>query len=116
MIRIARISAIATIAALLLTSPALAAEDTPSADRDWLDGFTLVILDTDGISAIHEARAHIQDAGGQVAIMSEPNILMGPVLPFPLIGVSRGETEEYAEEDGQNRTPSRAPTCGSGIP
>jgi hypothetical protein len=47
----------------------------------WLDGFSLVVLDTGDVSAMHQARNLIQSFGGQIAIMSPPSLMMG-WIPF----------------------------------
>jgi hypothetical protein len=49
----------------------------PPPDVSWLDGLTLVVLDTDDVESLHKARRLIQASGGRVAIMSKPSYLIG---------------------------------------
>ncbi len=65
----------------LIAAPATSAKIDGSNDMSWLDGFTLVVLDTDDISSLHNARATIQSHGGRVAIMSPPSMILG-WIPF----------------------------------
>ena len=68
------------LAVFLLLSPSAVWSAGP-ADADnnlsFLDGFTLVALDTDDIPSLHQARELIESHGGHIAIMSPPSILMG---------------------------------------
>jgi hypothetical protein len=56
------------------------AADDPQ-ELDWLQGFTLIELETSDVASLHRARGLIESYGGQVAIMSPPSLLMGWV-PF----------------------------------
>jgi len=46
-------------------------------ERDWMDGFALVVLDTDDIDSLHRARRTVQAYGGWIALLSPPSLLMG---------------------------------------
>ncbi len=69
--------AAALFAFLLLAGPTSAAPVDAQNDMSWLDGFTLVVLETTDIPSLHQARATIQSHGGRVAIMSPPSIILG---------------------------------------
>ena len=92
----------------LIAAPATYAKTDGSNDMSWLDGFTLVVLDTDDISSLHNARATIQSHGGRVAIMSPPSMILG-WIPFDrraeLIGqagiTAIYDTEVLPGEDGE---------------
>ena len=64
------------LCALLLLSLGLAPAHA-SSERPWLDGFTLVLLDSEDVASLHRARETIQAHGGRIALMHEPNVLMG---------------------------------------
>ncbi|UCG51357.1 MAG: T9SS type A sorting domain-containing protein [Candidatus Latescibacterota bacterium] len=65
---------------LLISSFALAGDVAPN-NLAFLDGLSLVVLDTDDIPSLHLARRMVQSYGGRVAVMSPPSILIGWV-PF----------------------------------
>ncbi|MCK5713297.1 MAG: hypothetical protein KAI25_11305, partial [Hyphomicrobiaceae bacterium] len=50
-------------------------------ELDWLEGFTLIELETSDVASLHRARGLIESYGGHVAILSPPSLLMGWV-PF----------------------------------
>jgi len=50
-------------------------------DMTFLNGLSLVVLDTDDIAGLHLARRTIQAYGGAVAIMSPPSVIIGWVPP-----------------------------------
>jgi hypothetical protein len=78
-LRLLSISVIALLLTCLITPVAHAQKDV--AGLDWLEGFTLVELDSDDVTSMYQARSLIESRGGQVAILSPPSILMGWV-PF----------------------------------
>jgi hypothetical protein len=70
------------LAALVLIVVICAGSATAAAidaynEMSWLDGFTLVVLETNDIPSLHQARAVIQSHGGRVAIMSPPSLILG---------------------------------------
>lgn len=72
--------------ALLVILPLFFSADISSAaadpqELDWLEGFTLIELETSDVASLHRARGLIESYGGQVAILSPPSLLMGWV-PF----------------------------------
>ena len=76
---------------LVFALPARASVTDAQNAGSWLDGFTLVVVDTDTPEGLHAARKEIQARGGRVAIMSLPSTILGWV-PFEvrseLIGVA----------------------------
>lgn len=60
---------------------AASAADSARDDLAFLDGLTLIDVDTDDVSSLHVARRMVQAYGGTVAIMSPPSLLIGWV-PF----------------------------------
>ncbi|UCH84862.1 MAG: hypothetical protein JSW50_04005, partial [Candidatus Latescibacterota bacterium] len=62
---------------LVAACPAAAQKSDAKNEMSWLDGFTLVTLETDDVSGLHNARAAIQAHGGRVAIMSLPSTILG---------------------------------------
>ncbi|NIM18771.1 MAG: T9SS type A sorting domain-containing protein [Candidatus Latescibacteria bacterium] len=68
---------------VLVFAPGSAASQANPDDMPWLDGFTLVVLETEDIPSLHRAREEIQARGGRICIMSPPSILMGWV-PFEM--------------------------------
>jgi hypothetical protein len=102
-------AAVAFLFAALWSGVAAAAPVNAQNDMSWLDGFTLVVLDTHDIGSLHTARAAIQSHGGRVAIMSPPSLILG-WIPFDrraeLIGVA-GIKEIYYTEvlQGEVDTP-----------
>ena len=62
---------------LILLPLANLASVLESDDLPWLDGFTLVVLETSDVPSMHRAVKTIQASGGKIAIMSPPSILMG---------------------------------------
>lgn len=71
---------------MLLLSAAGIADAADDLDRQplaWLDGLTLVILESDDVASLHRARAVIQEFGGRIAIMSPPSMMLG-WIPFEL--------------------------------
>jgi hypothetical protein len=78
---------VAIILACVLSAPPLASASF-SADKDptrlsWLDGFTLIELETDDVESLRQARSTIEFYGGHIAILSPPSLLMGWV-PYEL--------------------------------
>jgi hypothetical protein len=73
------------IAALVVaaTSPSTvhAKTDREPSRLPWLEGFTLVELDTDDVASLYRAKAVIESHGGRIAILSPPSLLMGWVPP-----------------------------------
>jgi predicted outer membrane repeat protein len=70
--------AAALCAVLILAGPSQSAGPMDAQnDMSWLDGFTLVVLETTDIPSLHQARATIQSHGGRVAIISPPSIILG---------------------------------------
>jgi len=65
----------------LAASPSVADGQQPQ--LEWLEGFTLIVLDSDDAASLHRARGLIESHGGQIAILSPPSLLMGWV-PFEL--------------------------------
>jgi hypothetical protein len=61
---------------LLIASPVQAVE-SDTHELAFLEGLSLVVLDTDDVPSLHLARRLIQSYGGSVAIMSPPSILVG---------------------------------------
>ncbi len=61
---------------LLIASPVRAVE-SDTHELAFLEGLSLVVLDTDDVPSLHLARRLIQSYGGSVAIMSPPSILVG---------------------------------------
>jgi hypothetical protein len=72
-------------ALLLVVMPAgvsFAAEPGAASDEmAFLDGLSLVVLDTEDIATLHLARRTIQAYGGTVAIMSPPSLIIGWIPP-----------------------------------
>ncbi|UCE03346.1 MAG: hypothetical protein JSW67_03920, partial [Candidatus Latescibacterota bacterium] len=65
-------------AALLLLLPAqLLAQPDPRTDRSWLDGFCMVVLESEDVGSLHAAHALIRSRGGRIAILSPPSLLFG---------------------------------------
>jgi hypothetical protein len=82
MIRLSRLSAVAFVMVFLVTSTstvptAYSASDKDTPGLDWLEGFTLVELDSDDVASMRSARSLIESYGGQIAILSPPSLLMG---------------------------------------
>ena len=79
--------------------PALAQSDA-SNGMSWLDGFSLVVLESDDIGGLHRARAEIQSRGGRVAILSPPSLILG-WIPYDirddLIGKAGIRSIHYTE-------------------
>lgn len=92
--------AVALLLVGLFFGPASSSTINAHNEMSWLDGFTLVVLDTDDIAGLHAARATIQAHGGRVAIMSPPSLILG-WIPYEyraeLIGTS-GIREIYETE------------------
>jgi len=103
------LAAVTLIVAALWFASTAAAPTNGQNEMSWLDGFTLVVLETDDISSLHTARATIQSHGGRVAIMSPPSLILG-WIPFErraeLIGIA-GIKEIYYTEvlQGEVDTP-----------
>jgi hypothetical protein len=103
------LAAVSLVLALLWAGASAAAPANTTNDMAWLDGFTLVELETTDIPSMHTARAMIQSHGGRVAIMSPPSLILG-WIPFEhraeLIGVA-GIKEIYYTEvlGGEVATP-----------
>ncbi|UCH84327.1 MAG: hypothetical protein JSW50_01160, partial [Candidatus Latescibacterota bacterium] len=57
--------AAAAVLALVAAGPVAAQKSDANNDMSWLDGFTLVMLETDDVSGLHNARAAIQAHGGR---------------------------------------------------
>ncbi|MDH3217099.1 MAG: T9SS type A sorting domain-containing protein [Candidatus Krumholzibacteria bacterium] len=75
---------VATILALLFVitlGGSASAQVDASNDMSWLDGFSLVILESNDVAGLHRARTAIQSHGGRVAIMSPPSLILG-WIPF----------------------------------
>ncbi|UCG51905.1 MAG: right-handed parallel beta-helix repeat-containing protein [Candidatus Latescibacterota bacterium] len=64
----------------LIVGSAVSATDATN-DMSWLDGFSMVVLESKDVSGLHAARVEIQSHGGRVAIMSPPSLILGWV-PF----------------------------------
>ena len=94
------LAAVTLIVAALWFASTAAAPTNGQNEMSWLDGFTLVVLETGDISSLHTARATIQSHGGRVAIMSPPSLILG-WIPFErraeLIGIA-GIKEIYYTE------------------
>ncbi|MBP2681480.1 MAG: hypothetical protein H6Q78_1343, partial [Candidatus Krumholzibacteriota bacterium] len=101
--------AVTLVLAALWVGASAAAPVPAQNDMAWLDGFTLIELETSDIPSLHTARAVIQSHGGRVAIMSPPSLLLG-WIPFErraeLIGIA-GIKEIYYTEvlRGEVETP-----------
>ncbi|MEE9271550.1 MAG: hypothetical protein V3V49_14970, partial [Candidatus Krumholzibacteria bacterium] len=54
-----------------------AAAESPGEPLSFLDGFTLIVLETTDIRSMHAARSVVQTYGGHIAIMSPPSMMMG---------------------------------------
>ena len=76
--RSARLASICLGFALLATH---VAADTGTTEYPWLDGLSLVVLDTQDTGSLHAAHALIRDAGGTVAILSPPSLLFAWLPP-----------------------------------
>ena len=67
---------------LMRPTPTLAVDPGAAPDQlAFLNGLSLIALDTEDISQLHLARRLIQSYGGTVAIMSPPSTLIGWVPP-----------------------------------
>jgi hypothetical protein len=68
---------------ILFLFPMVASGATSPAHNElaFLDGLSLVVLDTNDIPSLHLARRMVQSYGGTVAVMSPPSLLIGWV-PF----------------------------------
>ena len=73
---------------------AQAATDPAEYPLDWLDGFRLVILETNAIPSLQRAMNAIHTQGGRIAIMSPPSILMG-WIPADIREAYRPTTHEW---------------------
>ncbi len=60
-------------------------------DLGFLEGISLIELETDDIASMHVARRLIQSYGGTVAIMSPPSLLVG-VIPYEIRDQLIGKT------------------------
>ena len=47
------------------------------AESSYLDGLTLIVLDTDDVASLHAARTFVQENGGRVGVMVPPSTLIG---------------------------------------
>lgn len=84
------------------------AQESP---RAWMDGFSLVVLDTDDIDSLHRARKTITAHGGWIALMSPPSLLMGwipPEVAMELRGKDNIRAIHYSEVD-LNMAVTKAP-------
>jgi hypothetical protein len=63
--------------------PASSSAGENTDNLSWLEGFTLIELETDDVQSMHQARSLIEFYGGQIAILSPPSLLMGWV-PYEL--------------------------------
>jgi len=91
----------ALIVMLILSPvPSLAADGAPGGALSYLDGLTLIVLDSHDIPSMQRARNTIQSFGGRVAIMSPPSIMLG-WIPFEirddLVGRARIKDIYYTE-------------------
>jgi hypothetical protein len=87
-----------------------ASSGSPDDEMAFLDGLSLVVLDTEDILSLQLARRMIRSYGGTVAIMSPPSILIGWVPPNAreaLIG-NAGIREIYMREVLTSELPSGA--------
>lgn len=70
---------------LLLQVPAIRPALGQTSDAfnamSWLDGFSLVVLESKDVAGLHRARVEIQSHGGRVAILSPPSFILGWVPP-----------------------------------
>jgi hypothetical protein len=69
------------IIATTLAPPVLAKTDKEPSRLPWLDGFTLIELETEDVASMYLAKSVVEAHGGQVAILSPPSLLMGWVPP-----------------------------------
>ncbi len=110
--RSARVPSICLAFALLA---AVAAADDGSADYSWLEGLSLIVLDTQDIGSMHAAHAFIREAGGTVAILSPPSLLFAWLPPaktaalegrHPIRAIHHGEVTaaDLGLEDAQSRS------------
>jgi hypothetical protein len=77
-----RITVVALLALGLAVGVASAQSDAYN-EMSWLDGFSLIVLDSDDVAGLHRARTEIQSHGGRVAIMSPPSLILG-WIPYEL--------------------------------
>lgn len=73
--------AVSVLIALSAAVAARAQTSEASNSTSWLDGFSLVWLESDDVSGLQRARAEIQTHGGRVAIMSPPSVILGWIPP-----------------------------------
>jgi len=102
------------IALFALSVPTGVHAKSDPADTGWLDGLSLVELDTDDMGSLHRAIGLIQSYGGRVGVVSPPSLLLG-WIPYEvrdeLIGqggirdiyVSEVLPGEVAARDAQSR-------------
>jgi predicted outer membrane repeat protein len=57
--------------------PALGQVTDATNSMSWLDGFSLVVLESQDVAGLHRARVEIQSHGGRVAILSPPSFILG---------------------------------------
>ena len=106
-------AAVILVAVFPITASLAADPDTASDEMAFLDGLSLIALDTEDIGSLHLARRMIQSYGGRVAVMSPPSILIGWIPPDSreaLIGKA-GIKEIYYTEvlPGEIRTAGDGP-------
>jgi hypothetical protein len=70
------------VAAIVIASMwSLAASPSAAASHrsqlEWLEGLTMIVLDSDDDASLFRARGLIESYGGQIAILSPPSLLMG---------------------------------------
>jgi len=80
----------ASIVTATFVSPASAQSKKEPSRLPWLEGFTLVELETDDVPSMYRAKSLIESHGGQIAILSPPSLLMGWV-PLELGDELRGK-------------------------
>ncbi len=92
----------------LVCLPAAFAAGPEESDLSFLDGLSLVVLDTEDIPSLHLARRMIYAYGGTVAIMSPPSVLIGwvPIESRDALVGKAGIREIYYSEvrPGEVRT------------
>jgi hypothetical protein len=79
----------AFIVAATFGSPVYAKTDKEPSRLPWLEGFTMVELETDDVASMYRAKSVIESHGGRIAILSPPSLLMGwvpPELSAELVG------------------------------
>jgi hypothetical protein len=93
-----RRTAIALLCLIVIAGSSFAFEK--GGDYSFLEGLTLIVLDTDDIASLHTARRLVHSYGGQVAIMSPPSLLIG-WIPFDVrdqLAAEAGIREVYFTE------------------